>query len=343
MKICQIMLAKGFGGAERYYVDLAIVLAERGHDVLAISHQGSPAAKMLAEIPGIQAHCVTVLGKWDPFIAGKIRTIIAEHKSEGVQAHLARGAFIAGKITRKMHIPLFAHTHNLIKLKYYKNVDKFIVSTNVQSQYLIDKGITADKIQLIRNFSAFKPVSATQCRQSVQKIVAHGRFVHKKGFDILLRSLAAIPNDNVELHIAGDGPERESMLTLARQLELKDKVYFPGWQNNIRNFLLQGDLFVLPSREEPFGIALLEAMACGIPMISTLCHGPLEILDETVAYLCKPDNVESLAQAMKTAIQDGMGRTAKAQTALTLFQQHYAIDKAANQFEALYRQTSASW
>jgi len=332
------MLARGFGGAERYYVDLTRALAERGHDVLAISHSGSAAANMLARLPGIQQHVVSALGKWDPFVTRKIRNIITTHQPELVQAHLARGAYITGRITSQLNLPLLVHTHNFVNLKYYKNVDKFIPCTNAQYQYLIRNGVSADKIQLIRNFSAFKPVAKAHGGRAVKKIVAHGRFVHKKGFDLLLRSFAAIPNDNVALHVAGDGPERRSTMQLARQLHLEDKVYFPGWQNNIRDFLLQGDLFVLPSRDEPFGIALLEAMACGIPVISTLCHGPLEILDESVAYLCRPNDVVSLTDAMKTAIQDVQGRSAKAQAALKLFQEHYSTDKAVNQWEALYRQ-----
>jgi len=339
MKICQIMLAKGFGGAERYYVDLVQALAEKGHDVLAISHTDAAAAKMLDGIPGVQQHCVSVLGKWDPFVLRKMRAMITAHKAELVQAHLARGAFIAGKITRRLHIPLLVHTHNFVKLKYYKAVDTFIPCTNVQHQYLVNAGIAPDKIRLIRNFSAFKPVEKAHCGQAVKKIVAHGRFVHKKGFDLLLKSFAAIPNDDVQLHIAGDGPERGSMLRLAQRLGLAKQVHFPGWQHDIREFLLQGDLFVLPSRDEPFGIALLEAMACGVPIVSTLCHGPLEILDESVACLCAPDDAKSLSDALKTAMQDTEGRAAKAQAALKLFQTHYSIDRAVDQFETLYRET----
>ncbi len=332
------MLTKGFGGAERYYIDLTTALAERGHDVLAISHSGSISEKILNKISGVNQRSVSVLGKWDPFIARKVLDIVADNGAALIQAHLARGAFIAGKVTHKLNIPLLVHTHNFVNLKYYKNVDKFIPCTKAQYQYLIDNGITADKIRLIQNFSAFNPVDNISCNRSIKKIVAHGRFVHKKGFDLLIKSFANIQNNDMALFIAGDGPERASTIRLASRLNLQDRVHFPGWQNDIRRFLLQGDLFILPSRDEPFGIALLEAMSCGIPVVSTKCHGPIEILDESVAYLCEIDSVASLTQAIKTAVADPQGRLSKAQAALALFQEHYAIDKAVIEFEALYTQ-----
>ena len=332
------MFAKGFGGAERYYIDLATALAKRGHDVLAISHKGSVSEEILEGTREIKQESVSLLGKWDPFVAGKVRDAISIHKSELVQAHLARGAFIAGKVTSNLKIPLVVHTHNFVNLKYYKHVNKFIPCTNAQREYLINNDVAQKKIKLIRNFSAFIPVNEVTCNSEVRKIVAHGRFVHKKGFDLLLNSFATIPGD-IELFVAGDGPEREATIQLASRLNLQDRVHFPGWQDDIQSFLKTGDLFVLPSRDEPFGIALLEAMACGVPMVSTLCHGPLEILDESVAYLCEVDNEESLRQSLKTAIVDQNGRQAKAQAALTLYKEHYYIDKAVAQFEDLYKQT----
>lgn len=338
MRICQIMLAKGFGGAERYYIDLSRALCERGHDVLAICHKRSLSKSLLEQIAGINVRPISIFAKWDPFAVKKVSNMITDFKPEVVQAHLARGAFIGGKVTSKQALPLLVHTHNFINMKYYKNVDKFIPATHAQVNYLKANGIAENNIRLIRNFSAFPAIDNSQLKPQVKKIVSHGRFIHKKGFDLLVRSFARLNDPDIELHIAGDGPEKQAVANLVSELNIDAKVHFPGWQDDIRSFLLQGDLFVLPSRDEPFGIALLEAMACGIPMVATQCHGPVEILDESVAYLCEVNNVDSLTGALETALRDPQDRLSKTQQALELFKERYSIDRAVIQFEELYRE-----
>ncbi len=341
MKICQIMLAKDFGGAERYYVDLSSKLAARGHELIAISHAGSVAGRLLQATPGIEHYAVSVLGSWDPFIVQKISAILARHQPEVVQAHLARGAHIAGKATAKLQIPLLAHTHNFIKLKYYKQVDTFIPATRAQYDYLLAHGITAEKIRLIRNFSAFPPVAEIKPRKEVKTLVSHGRFVHKKGFDLLLQALARLADRQINLRLAGEGPERENLEKLMAQHNLQDRVQLAGWQDNVRDFLLPGDLFVLPSRDEPFGIAVLEAMACGLPIVAARCQGPGEVLDESCAWLCEPGNADALLAALERAINDPAGRTARARAALKLYKDKYFIEKIIPQFEETYQQTIA--
>ena len=338
MKICMVMLAGKFGGAERFYVDLTTGLSRRGHDVLAISRAGSVAERRLENLENLRHESIRALGTWDPFAPGKISRLIQAHGSEIIQTSLGRAAHIAGKAAQKLGVPLIAHVHNFVDLKYFKHADLLQPTTMAQRDYLMNQGVPANRIRLITNFSAFEPVKEVQCGNEVTRIVAHGRLVYKKGFDLLLKSFSNLAGDNIHLYIAGDGPERQKFRNLARALNLDKKVYFVGWQDNIRSFLLQGDLFILPSRDEPFGIALLEAMACGIPVVTTKCHGPVEILDNNSAYFCDADEEKSLTHALRTAINDPEGRRRRAQTALTLFQNRYHIDKVITKFEQLYEQ-----
>ena len=336
MKICVIMLARKFGGAERFYVDLTTALARRGHDILAVSHAGSEVGRRLENIKNLQCRSVRVLGPWDPLAPGKIYRLVQAHGSQIIQTSLGRAAHLAGRAAYKLKVPLIAHTHDFVDLKYFKRATAFTPTTAAQRDYLISRGIPANRIRLITNFSTFEPVSEVQSNDEVTKIVAHGRLVHKKGFDLLLRAFSHLADDNIHLYLAGDGRERQRLVNLAASLNLDNKVHFVGWQDDIRRFLLQGDLFVLPSRYEPFGIALLEAMACGIPVVATKCHGPLEIVDDDSAWLSDIDNEEALTDAMRAAINDPEGRRRRAQTAWTLFQDRYATDKVITKFESLY-------
>ena len=335
MKICVIMLAKKFGGAERFYVDLTNGLARRGHDVLAISNARSKAALHLEKLVNINRASVRVLGPWDPLAPRTITKLVRAFAPQVIQTSLSRAAHLAGPASHRLNIPLVAHTHDFVDLKYFKNADVFTPTTAAQRDYLLNEGISADGVRWIPNFSSLSPVPAINCRDEVTKIVALGRFVHKKGFDLLLHSLSRLAEHDVRLYLAGDGVERQRLVELAAALNIDKKVHFAGWQDDVRSFLLEGDLFVLPSRYEPFGIAVLEAMACGLPIVATKCHGPVEILDAGSAWLCDADE-DSLAGTLRTAINDADGRRQRAQAAWSSFRERYAADVVIPKFESLY-------
>ena len=340
MKICVVMLARKFGGAERFYVDLANGLARRGHNILAISHARSKAALRLEKRANLKRVSARVLGPWDSLAPRKILKLVRDFAPDIIQTSLSRAAHLAGPAARELNIPQVAHTHDFVDLKYFRNATVFTPTTGAQRDYLVNQGIAAERIRLIPNFSSFSPVNAVQCKPEVAKIVAHGRFVHKKGFDLLLHSFSRIAGDHMRLYIAGDGIERRRLMDLATRLNLGDRVCFAGWQDDIRSFLLQGDLFVLPSRYEPFGIAVLEAMACGLPIIATKCHGPVEILDNGSAWLCDIDE-DALAGTLESAISDPDGRQRRALAAWTSFGERYASDKVIPRFESLYESMRA--
>lgn len=335
MKICVVMLARKFGGAERFYVDLTNGLARRDHHVLAISHARSKAAQHLDKLPNVSRAAIQVLGPWDPLAPRKILKLVRDFAPDIIQTSLSRAAHLAGPAAQRLKIPLVAHTHDFVDLKYFRHADVFTPTTAAQRDYLLSEGTPIDGVRWIPNFSSLSPVTTIHCRDKVTKIVALGRFVHKKGFDMLLHSFNRLADDNIRLYLAGDGAERQRLMDLAATLNLDNKVHFAGWQDDIRSFLLQGDLFVLPSRYEPFGIAVLEAMACGLPIIATKCHGPVEILDNDSAWLCDADE-DALTGALNTAVSDPDGRQRRAQAAWTSFRERYAANKVIPRFESLY-------
>jgi glycogen(starch) synthase len=140
-------------------------------------------------------------------------------------------------------------------------------------------------------------------------ILSIGNFGHKKGFDILIRAFVQVRGKypGVDLVMAGDGPERDACRQLANQLGVDDGVLFLGMvsHSDVPRLLTGCELFVLPSRLEPFGIVLLEAMAARKPIVATRVGGVPEIITSMVdGLLVEPESPEALAEGIAVLLAD---------------------------------------
>ncbi|HZY45927.1 MAG TPA: glycosyltransferase, partial [Anaerolineae bacterium] len=138
-------------------------------------------------------------------------------------------------------------------------------------------------------------------------LIAAGRLVPQKGFDLLLHALTRIKAERfVRLIVLGEGPDRSMLEKLRDDLGLRAVVEFPGFQSNIAAFYSRAATFVLASRYEGFGNVLVEAMACGTPVVSFRCpSGPDEIIEhEQSGLLVPPEDVAALSAAIMRVLGD---------------------------------------
>lgn len=341
MRTSQVMLSKGFGGAERYFVDLCAALAHRGHVVQAICHSDSAAERHLQGIPNLELASIRVLGAWDPLARRAIDRALRRFAPQIVHTHLARAAHLAAPVARKHGIPTVAILHNYVDLKYYRHIEWFDATTTSQRDYLLQNGVEPERIKVIPNFSRLPPIDTLPDRTAtVGTILAYGRFVPKKGFDLLLRAFARVhvEHPSLQLLLGGAGDEEESLRALVAALGLSASVRFLGWIDDVTLPLDRADLFVLPSRDEPFGIVVLEAMARGVPIVSTRTQGPLEILDENTAWLCAVGDADDLARALRSALEAPSQRQQRAHRALERYREHYHEDAVIPRILQLYEE-----
>lgn len=138
-------------------------------------------------------------------------------------------------------------------------------------------------------------------------IIACGRLSEQKGFRDLIKAILTVQKDiPVHLKIMGEGELRPVLESQIHSLGLEQSVQLLGFQDNPYQYMAQADLFVLSSIYEGFGNVIVEAMACGIPVVATDCpYGPREIIDSGVnGLLVKPQDPRALAEGMIKVLKD---------------------------------------
>ena len=165
---------------------------------------------------------------------------------------------------------------------------------------------------------------------------AAGRLVEQKGYDLLLRATARVLADGSPLHLvmAGDGPLRKQLAAETGRLGIAHSVHWIGFQENVPRFLRELDVFLLPSRLEGFPIAMVEALASGLPCIATPVGGVREMVGDDGALVVPPEDEEALADAMRKMLSPAT-RAAYASRGPEIAS-GFSIDLMAEQLSVLY-------
>ena len=179
-------------------------------------------------------------------------------------------------------------------------------------------GVPRDRIQVLRNgvdLELFSPVDrgAERARLGFKgpTLLSVGHLVPRKGHDVVIRSLSLLPD--ARLCIVGDGPQGRALRRLARELGVEDRVTFTGAvpQYRLRGYYCGADVLVLASSREGWANVLLEAMACGTPVVATNVWGTPEVLAAPEAgVLVERRTPEAIADAVRTLLAAPPDRSA---------------------------------
>lgn len=333
------MFSTGFGGAERHVIDLGCSLVEKGHDVQLVCRPDFYATQRHRLTAFSDIVLVDARNNWDLPAVLKIRNAVAQFGAQLLHLHLSRASLLGSYAARSLNLPSVATTHNQIKPKYIRWVDRFIATTTVQVKHLRANGVGAGHICHIPNFSFF-PIrrGGTAWHEQVPVIVSYGRFVRKKGFDLLIRAFASVVKQypKAKLILGGEGAEKKALESLAENLGISRNVSFPGWIDDVEAFIAKGHVFVLPSRDEPFGIVLLEVMSKGLPIVTTRVCGPLDVLDDSMAWFADSEDAADLGRALLDCLGDKQLSLEMAQLAQKRYEHEYHIDQVVPKIEAYY-------
>lgn len=200
--------------------------------------------------------------------------------------------------------------------RWYRHADGLIANSGDLACQLVRRAsVPASRVVAIPNpvdiagirMQARADIAERDARLPLDRplVVALGRLVAQKGFDLAVRSMALVTRP-CRLVIIGEGPEDGRLRRLAHRLGVADRVHFTGFLANPFPLLRRSTIFVLPSRYEGFPNALVEAMALGVPCIAARCPtGPEEILTDGVdGFLVPMEDASALAVAVDRVLSD---------------------------------------
>ena len=130
-------------------------------------------------------------------------------------------------------------------------------------------------------------------------ILSVGELMQRKNHQVMIRALGKIKDSSIHYLICGVGEKEKELRILAENRGIGDRVHFLGYRRDVANLYRQVDIFAFPSRREGLGIAALEAMYCGLPLITSDTSGPRDYMENgKTGYMCDPDDVNGFAAAI---------------------------------------------
>jgi N-acetyl-alpha-D-glucosaminyl L-malate synthase BshA len=326
-----------YGGSGVVATELGKNLAKLGHEVHFITY--AMPYRLNQYIDKIFYHEVKVLNyplfEYPPYslaLATKIAEISQYQKLDVVHVHYAIphavSAYLAREMLREKYSLKFVTTLHGTDITLvgrdpsFLDVTRFSIvqsdSVTAVSKYLKEKtyeNINVNKdIRVIYNFIEDHPDQAVPCSELKNRIAPNGEKIisHLSNFrpvkritDVIEVAAKVLRKMPVKVLMIGDGPERSLAESRSRELKIADEIIFIGKQDNVFPFLSTSDVFLMPSRLESFGLAALEAMACGVPCVTSNAGGLPELIENgTCGYTVDMGDVDAMADKVYEILRD---------------------------------------
>lgn len=327
-----------FGGSGVVATELGLGLADKGHHVHFITYKRP--VRLTAFHANVYFHEVTAMvyplfeyAPYETALASKLVDVVMFEKLDILHVHYAiphaAVAYMAKQILRSrgIDIPIVTTLHGtditlvgndssyapVVEFSINQSDGVTAVSDHLRQETLDTFQITRD-IKVIHNFidfTRFRKINKDHFRKAIapegEKILVHiSNFRKVKRVEDVIRIYEKVSKRvRAKLLLIGDGPERKLMEDLSRQLKVCDGIRFLGKQEAVEELLAIADLFILPSENESFGLAALEAMACEVPVISSNAGGLPEVnIDGVTGYVCDVGDVDTMADRCIELMED---------------------------------------
>ena len=355
MRIVQLVENLELGGLERMAVDLALALQSAGHELLVYClHEAGPLAprleaagipvKAFHKAPGFKLSTILALAK--RLKADRVDVIHGHNP--GVHHYAALAAKIAGtRACVNTRHSASTSTGVPYQEKYFRLVQPFtshVVFVCEYARRMLTPRLNYpdSKCSVILNgipLQPFQAKPASPCSLLPRiRFGAIGRFVPAKGYSILIDAFARIAATapQAELSIFGYGPLESELAAQIERLHLQGRVRLAGRTSDPAAALQSLDVFIMSSVNEGLPLVILEAMAAGLPVVSTNVGGIPEVLASEYSWQCAPSDPAALASIMLSAAQCG-DLASRGEHASRTAAEHYGVEHMAARYGELFR------
>jgi glycosyltransferase involved in cell wall biosynthesis len=338
---------RGIGGSERHLLTLLPALADRGLEPVFIGLD-DPAWNPSDFYDALTVPAVRIPSPrdLDPLLLARL---VRDARADVVHTHLVHADLYGGLAAKLRGTTLVSTKHNddpfrtgafrFVERGLARLADRVVTISDSLHRFTVERvGVPAAKVETI-HYGLDEPPRAWGTNppdavpEGARIVLAVSRLTRQKGIDMAVEALSFLPDD-VVLVVLGEGPERSSLEALARELGVESRLFLPGRVPDVAAWLRRADVYAQPSRWEGFGLAVLEAMVCGLPVVATdVSSLPELVADGATGVLVEPDDARALAAGIERAFAEpGMGDAGHERARAS-----FSVAAMADRTAALYR------
>ena len=349
LKILHIDPEKNWGGGEAQVVGLLQNLANWGHrNDLATPADGELFRRSL---PSVRKIPLNVRNDLDVRGIPALRRLIRQERYDIVHLHTKRAHALSLWLPRGKRMPKYIVTRRMdypepknyyTRYLYNRRVDGVVAISRSVLECLSEAGVNRRSIRLIYSGIDPLPIRAVLSDQRAKDsavIAMLAVLEERKGHRFLLDAARVLKDRGRRIRyvFAGDGSNKAQLQKMVQTLGLEEEVSFVGFVKDVPEFLSSIDVLVLPSLYEGLGVAALEGMAAGKPVVATRVGGLTEsIVDGETGFLVPPKNAVALADAIERLVADPATARAMGRKGAARVLSHFTIEQMAIQNEAYY-------
>lgn len=344
LKVLQVVGSKRPGGAEMFALRLVRALhARKDVEVRVVARTGGWFAKQVAAV-GVPMVVAPFGGFFDFSSAGVVRRAAADFQPDVVQSWMNR----ATRFVPKGPWARVGRLGGFYDLKYYRGrVDELVGNTQAICDYCVEHGWPSENVTMIGNFIPAPEDGWKRGRGAVRAelglrdedcaVLMAGRLHPVKGVDVALRALAELP-ENFVLLLAGEGPVRADLESLARELAVAGRVRWLGWADNITRYAAAADIWLAPSRHEPLGNTVLDGWAHEVPVVASRTGGMAGLIEDGKSgVFVEVEDVGGIVAALNRICGDAALRKALAAGGKARFEAEFSEKVIVEQYMDYYK------
>jgi len=342
-RISFVMTALGAGGVQQSVVPYAAAFRNLGYELQILVHHESPIKHLLLQQGFEPVLIQTYLDGYGPSEEHlkEVGSELKQNRPDIIFAFGNHGFPVVDRLRPSALVVCRSGASRVERILPLRRSSAILVTSEKIKEIAVAGGIEPHKLHVIPNFTIpNKSLKDSLKRTERLTIGGMGRLVAIKGFDLLIKAVAhlTIKGHQIDLIIAGAGPQEIALRQISKQHQVNAK--FVGWisENQKSEFLRTLDIFVCPSREEPFGFVFLEAMEFGLPIVTTRTIGAQVVFaNHEGAIVGEIEDALSMADNIETLLNDRLLRQTMGASNRFVYEENFSIEAGTKRLAEVMR------